>query len=300
MKWTEIVTVCLMVFFPASSTAVSSDGDDPLDWLRTSIPGEPGVDYPILSNVGKSSFSCAGLVFGGYYADPEQDCQAFHVCLQDNDSQDDLSFASFLCPNGTMFAQDRFICDWWFNVDCEISTSLYPAAEGAFGTAGGSGDGGECPAPGKGLDCAGAVSNCWSPGQRDTDCPNNGLCCFDGCADTCVDGPRPKPQPRPSSQPQPRPSSRPTPRPQPVVFEEEEIETVVRPLVIKTTSRPTTPRRTTKSQRPTTPPAPTTYRPSFTKPEITTGYSYETPDPDLPSLYGPPDTARRGRKGRRG
>ena len=27
-----------------------------------------------------------------------------------------------------------------------------------------------------------------------TDCPNNGLCCFDGCADTCVDGPKPAPQ----------------------------------------------------------------------------------------------------------
>ena len=27
------------------------------------------------------------------------------------------------------------------------------------------------------------------------DCPNNGLCCFDGCADTCVDGPKPEPQP---------------------------------------------------------------------------------------------------------
>ena len=29
------------------------------------------------------------------------------------------------------------------------------------------------------------------------DCPNNGLCCFDGCADTCVDGPKPDPQPIP-------------------------------------------------------------------------------------------------------
>ena len=31
----------------------------------------------------------------------------------------------------------------------------------------------------------GSVSTCWSPGQRDTDCPGNGLCCFDGCANTC-------------------------------------------------------------------------------------------------------------------
>merc|ERR1712107_151492 len=70
---------------------------------------------------------------------------------------------------------------------------------GAFGSSaagsGGDSDAGECPAPSAGGDCAGAVSNCWSPGQRDTDCPNNGLCCFDGCADTCVDGPKPEPQP---------------------------------------------------------------------------------------------------------
>ena len=25
---------------------------------------------------------------------------------------------SFLCPNGTLFNQQYFICDWWFNVDC--------------------------------------------------------------------------------------------------------------------------------------------------------------------------------------
>ena len=28
---------------------VENEGDDPLDWLRSSIPGEPGTDYPILA-----------------------------------------------------------------------------------------------------------------------------------------------------------------------------------------------------------------------------------------------------------
>ena len=27
---------------------------------------------------------------------------------------------SFLCPNGTLFEQQYFICDWWFNVDCSL------------------------------------------------------------------------------------------------------------------------------------------------------------------------------------
>ena len=36
-----------------------------LDWLRDAIPGEPGVDHPILSFVADTSFSCADRVFGG-------------------------------------------------------------------------------------------------------------------------------------------------------------------------------------------------------------------------------------------
>ena len=78
-----------------------------------------------------------------------------------------------------------------YNADCETAPSLYYLAEEAFGTLGGSSDGGLCPAasPLSDAECAGVTSNCWSPGQRDTDCPNSGLCCFDGCADRCVDGP---------------------------------------------------------------------------------------------------------------
>ena len=67
-------------------------------------------------------------------------------------------------------------------MDCLASEGLYGAAEGAFGSSGGEGSGGDegsCPAasPGSPDECAGAVSTCWSPGQRDTDCPSNGLCC---------------------------------------------------------------------------------------------------------------------------
>ena len=41
--------------------------DDPLDWLRESIPGEPGVDYPIFSEIETTSFSCKDRVFGGKF-----------------------------------------------------------------------------------------------------------------------------------------------------------------------------------------------------------------------------------------
>ena len=47
----------------------------------------------------------------------------------------------------------------------------------------------QCPAapPRSQYECAGHPgANCWSPGQPDTDCPGHGLCCHDGCANTCV------------------------------------------------------------------------------------------------------------------
>ena len=63
-------------------SSVESEGDDPLDWLRNSIPGEPGTDYPIMAATQLTDFSCDGLVFGGYYADPSTECQQYSVCLQ--------------------------------------------------------------------------------------------------------------------------------------------------------------------------------------------------------------------------
>ena len=31
----------------------------------------------------------------------------------------------FLCPNGTIFNQEEFVCDWWFNVDCTQADTFY-------------------------------------------------------------------------------------------------------------------------------------------------------------------------------
>ena len=30
-----------------------------------------------------------------------------------------------LCPNGTIFNQEFFVCDWWFNFDCSSAEGLY-------------------------------------------------------------------------------------------------------------------------------------------------------------------------------
>ena len=69
--------------------------------------------------------------------------------------------------------------------------------------------------------CKGQRSNCWSPGVRDLDCPGSGLCCYDGCANTCVSdsppprAPPPTPKPRP---PPPPPTTTRKPKPPPVSY----------------------------------------------------------------------------------
>merc|ERR1711971_1244702 len=103
--------------------AAASDADAALAMLQGSIPGVPGEDYPIYAEVPESGFVCDGQVDGGYYADPEAECQAFHICTADGAGG--LAKYSFLCPNGTLFNQNYFICDWWFNFDCSTAEELY-------------------------------------------------------------------------------------------------------------------------------------------------------------------------------
>ena len=116
-----------MPVYGAASDAVpvydAGAGDDPLSALTSNIPGVPGEDYPIYAEVPETAFSCDGQVDGGYYADPEAECQAFHICTADG--QGGLAKYSFLCPNGTILNQNYFICDWWFNFDCSEAAGLY-------------------------------------------------------------------------------------------------------------------------------------------------------------------------------
>merc|ERR1711970_24307 len=101
----------------------ASDVADPLAMLQGAIPGVPGEDYPIYAEVPETAFACDGQVDGGYYADGEAECQVFHICTADGAGG--LAKYSFLCPNGTIFNQNYFICDWWFNFDCSEAEGLY-------------------------------------------------------------------------------------------------------------------------------------------------------------------------------
>merc|ERR1712128_310239 len=118
------------------------EGDAALDSYAAdaaNIPGVPGEDYPIYAEVPETGFVCEGQVDGGYYADPEAECQVFHICTADGAGG--LAKYSFLCPNGTVFNQNYFICDWWFNFDCSEAEGLYSLndeiedAQAAYGQA---------------------------------------------------------------------------------------------------------------------------------------------------------------------
>jgi len=109
------------VYQGAASSPAGSD--DNIAMLEKAVPGVPGEDYPIYAEVPESGFACDGQVDGGYYADPEAECQVFHICTADGAGG--LAKYSFLCPNGTVFNQNYFICDWWFNFDCAEAETLF-------------------------------------------------------------------------------------------------------------------------------------------------------------------------------
>ena len=70
VRWLLLSLNFIWIINPAIGDHDGSD--DPLDWLRNSIPGEPGVDYPIFADVEDTSFSCNGRIFGGKFWD--QNC----------------------------------------------------------------------------------------------------------------------------------------------------------------------------------------------------------------------------------
>merc|ERR1712198_570576 len=108
---------------PGYSYDAPSQDIDPVAQLALNIPGGgvPGMDYPILSAVPDTGFSCSDYSYSGYFADtaPESRCQVFHMCHSDGVHD------AFLCPNGTIFNQQNFVCELWFNVDCASSSARF-------------------------------------------------------------------------------------------------------------------------------------------------------------------------------
>ena len=101
----------------------SSGGDDVWpDGYKGVIPGEEGVDYPVYNTIPETSFACSDQQYSGYYADVDTRCQVFHVCLR-RATRRSIEKWSFLCPNGTVFSQENFVCVWWNQApNCDLDT----------------------------------------------------------------------------------------------------------------------------------------------------------------------------------
>merc|ERR1712001_479453 len=108
-----------------NADASASDADAALAMLQGSIPGVPGEDYPIYAEVPESGFACEGQVDGGYYADPEAECQAFHICTADGAGG--LAKNSFLCPTAEEL----------YSLNDEIAAERDALASDGLGTYGG-------------------------------------------------------------------------------------------------------------------------------------------------------------------
>jgi len=78
------------------------------------------------------TFSCDGRPYG-YYADQDNNCEIFHICLPIQDQngviQETLQY-SFACPNTTMFDQASLICNYReYSLPCAEAASYYGFVE---------------------------------------------------------------------------------------------------------------------------------------------------------------------------
>ncbi|QQP49854.1 Putative cuticle protein [Caligus rogercresseyi] len=92
----------------------------------------PNDAESILFNPISTSFSCEGQQYG-YYADVDNNCQIFHVCLPIEDdfgSIIETAHFSFICGNQTIFDQQTLTCNHFDDAfPCNEAPSLYNTVE---------------------------------------------------------------------------------------------------------------------------------------------------------------------------
>ncbi|XP_035215077.1 mucin-7-like [Stegodyphus dumicola] len=97
-------------------------GDDNLPRSKRQAPNINVHEIP------KTSFSCDDRRVGEYYADPEANCQVYHVCIPGMHNK--MSLMSFVCPNGTIFSQSTRVCTSYDRVDCSLTSKFYENVHG--------------------------------------------------------------------------------------------------------------------------------------------------------------------------
>ena len=104
-------------------------------WARSAYEFAADTEF-FLSSPLQTSFSCDNLPYG-YYADVDNNCEVFHVCLP---IQDDIgalvetAHFSFICGNQTVFSQDTLTCSHPEEAfPCGEARSLYDSVNAEFG-----------------------------------------------------------------------------------------------------------------------------------------------------------------------
>ncbi|KAF2905010.1 hypothetical protein ILUMI_01167 [Ignelater luminosus] len=87
---------------------------------------EQSEDLEELENL-TFTFSCADKAVG-FYADPEYNCQIFHMCDEKGER------IPHVCANETSFNQEFRICDWKYNFDCSQAQKWYYLNELTYAT----------------------------------------------------------------------------------------------------------------------------------------------------------------------
>ncbi|XP_050030758.1 uncharacterized protein [Dermacentor andersoni] len=100
--------------------------DRPMHRIRRQSPSINVHEIP------KTSFSCADKQAGEYYADPEVQCQVYHICVPGVTGK--LAKMSFVCPNGTIFSQSSRVCSPYDRVYCALAERFYENVMGEIDT----------------------------------------------------------------------------------------------------------------------------------------------------------------------
>jgi hypothetical protein len=107
----------------------SAPQQSPATALAYSFPADAET---LLKTPLKSSFSCEGKAYG-YYADVDNNCQVFHICLPIEDDAGaviETAHWSFICGNQTIFDQATLTCNHEADaLSCAEAPSLYGAVE---------------------------------------------------------------------------------------------------------------------------------------------------------------------------
>lgn len=54
----------------------------PIDTVEGGTPGKPGIDYPALSTIPQTTFSCKTQRYKGFFGDPDTNCQVINIYLK--------------------------------------------------------------------------------------------------------------------------------------------------------------------------------------------------------------------------